>query len=90
MADPDQAEPALPPDVAAALRARGLPTSGETALRRALEAHLPGFSLFRLTPAAVKRWKVRYRLMAGDAYYDGQTVEEAYARALLARTAEQP
>lgn len=88
MADPGQADPTLPGDVAATLRARGLPTGGETALRLALEAHLPGYSLYRLTPAAVKRWKVRYRLMAGDAYYDGQTVEEAYARALLACTAE--
>ena len=36
------------------------------------------------TPAAVKRWKTRYRLMSGQAYYDGQTAAEAYARALLA------
>ncbi len=36
------------------------------------------------TPAAVKRWKTRYRLMSGHAYYDGQTAAEAYARALLA------
>lgn len=89
MADLDQAEPDLPPDVMEALRARGLPTGGETTLRRALEAHLPGYSLFRLTPAAVKRWKVRYRLMAGDTYHDGQTAVEAYARALLANTGEQ-
>jgi hypothetical protein len=79
-------EPPLPEDLTAALAARGLPASGEVALRRALEARLPGYSLYRLLPAAVKRWKTRYRLMAGDAYYDGQTPSEAYARALLATT----
>jgi hypothetical protein len=77
-------EPLLPEDVAVAQAARGLPASGEVALRRALEAYLPGYSLYRLLPAAVKRWKTRYRLMAGDDYYDGQTAAEAYARALLA------
>ena len=80
------AEPPLPADLVEALRARQLPTEGETALRRALEDLLPGYSLFRLTPAAVRKWKVRYRLMAGDNYYDGQSVCEAYARALLARS----
>jgi hypothetical protein len=77
-------EPPLPGELVAALMARGLPASGEVALRRALEAHLPGYSLYRLLPAAARRWKTRYRLMAGDAYYDGQTAAEAYARALLA------
>ncbi|HEV2235721.1 MAG TPA: hypothetical protein VGR57_03585 [Ktedonobacterales bacterium] len=82
-------EPPLPLDLAAALAARGLLADGEVALRRALEAHLPGYSLYRLLPAAARRWKTRYRLMAGDAYYDGQTAAEAYARALLAAVVEQ-
>jgi hypothetical protein len=80
----EQDEPPLPADLAAALRAQGLPDAGETRLRRALEARLPAYSLVRLPPAAVKKWKARYRLMAGAAYYDGQTVCEVYARALLA------
>ena len=83
---PQPAELPLPADLVEALRARRLPTEDETELRRALEVILPGYSLFRLTPAAVRKWKVRYRLMAGDDYYDGQSVCEAYARALLARS----
>jgi hypothetical protein len=77
-------EPPLPPHLEAALRACGLPTAGETELRRALEARVPGYCLYRLMPAAVKRWKARYRLIAGDTYHDGQSAAEAYARALLA------
>ncbi|HEY7779255.1 MAG TPA: hypothetical protein VIC85_03495 [Ktedonobacterales bacterium] len=79
-----QLTPDLPADVAASLRARNLPADGETALRAALEAYVPGFCLYRLTPAAARRWRVRYRLMAGPNYYDGQSANEAYARALLA------
>jgi hypothetical protein len=78
------AEPALPPVVAAVLQVRGLPTGDETTLCQALEAHLPGYCLYRLMPAAIKRWRVRYRLIAGNSYYDGQSAGEAYARALLA------
>lgn len=77
-------EPPLPPEVIALLAERGLPTAGEVRLRQALERHLAGYSLFRLPPAAAKRWKVRYRLMAGASYFDGQSAAEAYARALLA------
>lgn len=80
----NQDEPPLPDDVRAALRAHGLPEAGEVALRQALEAYLPGYSLFRLPPAAVKRWKARYRLLTGATYFDGQTPAEVYARALLA------
>lgn len=90
MDDAEQVEPPLPADLAAALRAHGLPDAGETPLRQALEARLPSYSLFRLPPAAVKKWKVRYRLMAGDAYYDGQTICEAYARTLFACLGEHP
>jgi hypothetical protein len=76
----------LPEDVAAMLRARGLPLD-EVGLRVALEARVPGWDLHRLTPAAAKRWKCRYRLMTGAGFYDGATAAEAYARALLAATA---
>ena len=87
MDEPLAADPPLPPDLVEALSARGLPVEGEVALRRALEARLPGYCLYRLMPAAARRWKTRYRLMAGDAYYDGQTASEAYARALLVSSA---
>jgi hypothetical protein len=49
----DSSEPSLPDDVVAALRLRALPTAGEAELRRALERYVPGYSLYRLTPAAV-------------------------------------
>jgi hypothetical protein len=87
--DVERPEPMLPADIVAALRARGLPVAGETRLRQTLEARVPGYSLYQLPPAAVKRWKVRYRLMAADSYYDGQTASEAYARALLACSGEE-
>ena len=74
---------ALPGDLIAELRARQLPLD-EVGLREALEARVPGWDLHRLTPAAAKRWKCRYRLMMGTGYYDGATAAEAYARALLA------
>lgn len=83
-----QNEPPLPEEVRAELRARGHPTEGEVALRQALEAYLPAYSLFRLPPAAVKRWKARYRLLTGTTYFDGQTPAEVYAHALLAHTSE--
>ena len=82
--DPDQDDPPLPDDLRAALAARGLPTGGEVRLRRALEQRLPGYSLYRLPPAARKRWKAHYRLMTDATYFDGQTPAEVYARALLA------
>jgi hypothetical protein len=85
MSWPEEQEPPLPGDVVAALAARGLPTDGESALRRALEARLPGYTVHRLMPAAARRWKTRYRLMAADAFYDGATMAEVYARALLAQ-----
>ncbi|SRR5579884_1156619 len=73
----------LPEEVLSALRSHGLPED-EVGLREALEARVPGWELFCLTPAAAKRWKCRYRLLMGAGYYDGQTAAEAYARALLA------
>ena len=73
----------VPDDVAAALAARGVAARDEVALRLALEAHLLGYTLYRLTPAAARRWKCRYRIMFEATYFDCQTVAEAYARALL-------
>ena len=74
---------ALPGELVAALAEAGIEARGEVALRMALEERIPGYSLYRLTPAAAKRWKCRYRLMADAGYVDGQSVAEVYARALL-------
>ncbi|HEX6798183.1 MAG TPA: hypothetical protein VF116_10780 [Ktedonobacterales bacterium] len=68
----------------ARLDAAGVAARDEVALRRALERLVPGYNLFRLTPAAAKRWKCRYRILLAQGYYDGQSAAEAYARALLA------
>jgi hypothetical protein len=73
----------MPDDLLATLHARQLPDD-EVGLRLALEAHVPGYDLHRLTTAAAKRWKTRYRLMIGSGFFDGATHAEAYARALLA------
>lgn len=77
---PDQ----LPDDIEAALTARGIGVRDEVGLRLALEEHLKGYTLYRLTPAAARRWKCRYRIMFEATYFDCQTVAEAYARALVA------
>lgn len=77
---PDQ----LSDDIDAALTARGIGVRDEMGLRLALEEHLKGYTLYRLTPAAARRWKCRYRIMFEATYFDCQTVAEAYARALVA------
>lgn len=74
----------LPDDVATALAEHGVEARDEVGLRRELEQRLPGYTLYRLTPAATRRWKARYRIMFEADYFDSQTVAEAYARALLA------
>jgi len=73
---PDQ----LSDDIDAALTARGIGVRDEVGLRLALEEHLKGYTLYRLTPAAARRWKCRYRIMFEATYFDCQTVAEAYAR----------
>src|SRR5262245_40006948 len=74
----------LPSELRQALAARGVAATDEVSLRRALECKVPGYSLLRLTPAAVRRWRCRYRILLEVGYYDGQSAAEAYARALLA------
>lgn len=76
-------EPPLAPELAAELVVRGVTEHDEAGLRRAFEQRVPGYNLFRLTPAAAKRWKCRYRLLFDAGYVDGQTVVEVYARGLL-------
>lgn len=79
-----QNSPALSADVDAALETRGVAARDEVALRQLLEQYLPGYTLYRLTPAAARRWKCNYRIMFEATYFDCQSVVEAYARALLA------
>jgi hypothetical protein len=71
-------------EVRQALAERGVSATDEISLRHELERRLPAYTLYRLPPAAAKRWKCRYRLMFGDTYVDCQSVAEAYAMALLA------
>lgn len=77
----------LPDDVVSQLAAQGVTTLDEVALRHQLERHAPSYTLFRLPPAAARKWKARYRIMLGAVYLDCQTASEAYARALLATLA---
>jgi hypothetical protein len=67
------------------LVACGITASDEIALREILEEHVETYTLFKLAPWPARRWKCHYRLMMRDQMYDGQSVEEVYAQALLAR-----
>ncbi len=40
---------------------------------------------FKLAPWLARRWECHYRLMMRDDMYDGQSVEDVYALALLVR-----
>ncbi|HEY7342770.1 MAG TPA: hypothetical protein VH591_17985 [Ktedonobacterales bacterium] len=80
----------VPRDVDGALAAYGIWVRDEVGLRLALEEHLKGYTLYRLTPAAARRWKCQYRIMFEATYFDCQTVAEAYARALLASLPASP
>ena len=76
-------DPPLPPDVIERLAAHDIHQTDEVALRRLLETRAPTYTLYRLAPAAARKWKARYRIMIGAAYLDCQSVAETYARALL-------
>ncbi len=82
----EQPEPSLPEELVCQLQAQGIPERGEVELRRALERRAPGYTLVRLTSAAARKWKARYRIMLAATYLDCQSAAEAYARALLAVT----
>lgn len=75
----------LSKELSSRLTACGITTSDETALRETLEEHIETYTLFKLAPWPARRWKCHYRLMMRDQMYDGQSVEEVYALALLAR-----
>ena len=85
MADrtPTPQDAPLPSDVVSQLAAQGITTEDEVELRHELERHVTSYTLFRLTPAAARKWKARYRIMLAADYLDCQSVAEAYARALL-------
>lgn len=69
------------------LAERGITAHGEVELRLELERHAPSYTLVRLTPAAARKWKARYRLLLATEILDAQTVAEAYARAILSACA---
>ncbi len=70
------------------LAAQGVTASDETTLREALEARIETYTLFKLAPWPARRWKCHYRLMMKEQMYDGQSVEEVYALALLDQLGE--
>lgn len=74
----------LPETLQTQLTHHNITDFSEVALREALEARVPTYTLIRLADWPARRWKCRYRLMMGDGMYDAQSVPEAYARGLLA------
>lgn len=76
-------DPPIPSHVIERLAKYDIYQSGEVELRRLLEARAQTYTLYRLAPAAARKWKARYRIMLGDTYLDCQSAAEAYARALL-------
>jgi hypothetical protein len=63
----------------------GIKASDEVALREALEARAETYTLIKLAPWPARRWKCQYRLLMGEKMYDAQSIDEAYAIALLAQ-----
>lgn len=62
----------------------GVAVGDETSLREALEARVETYTLFKLAPWPARRWRCHYRLMTREHMYDGASVEDVYALALLA------
>ena len=74
----------IPKTLQTQLTSYGVHDFDEIALREALERHAETYTLIKLAPWPARRWKCRYRLMMGDAFYDAQSVSEVYAMGLLA------
>ena len=74
----------IPEEIQTRLAGHGISGFGEVALREALEAYVPTYTLIKLAPWPARRWKCHYRLMIGDRIYDAQSASEAYALGLLA------
>lgn len=75
--------PALPTLLASRLRESGIDQTDEVALRETLESRAPTYTLYRLAPAAARKWNARYRITLGPSYFDAQSVPEAYALGIL-------
>ncbi len=80
----------LDAQIYARLLTQAITTSDETGLREALETRVTTYTLFKLAPWPARRWKCHYRLMTKDQMYDGQSVEDVYALALLDRVETSP
>ncbi len=80
----------IPQLLQAQLLQNGINDFSEVALREALEIHVETYTLIKLAPWAVRRWKCRYRLMMSDAMYDAQSAVEAYALGLQAALEKPP
>jgi hypothetical protein len=74
----------IPEEIQTRLAGHGIRALDEVALREALEAHVPTYTLIKLAPWPARRWKCHYRLMIGGKIYDAQSTAEAYALGLLA------
>jgi hypothetical protein len=74
----------IPEELQSQLTGYGITSFDETALREALEAHAPTYTLIKLAPWPARRWKCHYRLLIGEKIYDAQSAGEAYALGLLA------
>jgi hypothetical protein len=73
--------------IQSSLLAHEITVSDETTLRELLESRVETYTLYKLGPWPARRWQCRYRLMTKDQMYDGQSVEDVYALALLAHLA---
>ena len=74
----------IPEELQHQLTQHGITDFDELTLREALETRVETYTLIKLAPWPARRWKCRYRLMMGDAFYDAQSVVEAYAMGLVA------
>jgi hypothetical protein len=74
----------IPEELQSQLAGYGITSFDETALREALEAYAPTYTLIKLAPWPARRWKCHYRLLVGEKIYDAQSAGEAYAQGLLA------
>ena len=74
----------VPEEICEQLKRYDIVAYEEVVLREELERHCETYTLFKLAPWPARRWKCHYRVMMGTGVYDGQTVAEAYALALLA------
>ena len=74
----------IPEELQSQLTGYGITSFDEIALREALEAYAPTYTLIKLAPWPARRWKCHYRLLVGEKIYDTQSAGEAYALGLLA------